>query len=188
MPTNRRRRLQPLRQGNVLTIQIRGISSLGIDHLNELDHLLLDKADVEAQLEYMYHHDGGRRRENHHLFEALERRITRNLWYADMTPGADPRIDFLREQWQQHRDAVMEYHVAKFPGTRPWAFWAFDHPGERPPGVGSSSQEGKLRELQFLIRHSLLSTEEEKAIRAEDDFREKVLDGAGALDEEEKSR
>lgn len=176
--TVRKRLSLKLGKRSGLTVAIRQILGSGCDFSGELDNLI-DVAGIKAELIRL-------RKDwqaNRDAIIELDAKLSGNLWNAD---ASDARVVFLREQWQRHAAEVLAYHIAKFPGERPWAFWYFDRPGERPPGVSSCSQEGRLRELEFLIRHDLLSAEEERAIHAADDFRAKALDGAGAIDEETK--
>lgn len=53
-----------------------------------------------------------------------------------------------REMWNEKRDALMASWVQERPGTRPWAWWTFDAPEDRPEG---ESEAGYLR------RHGLLT-------------------------------
>jgi hypothetical protein len=86
-------------------------------------------------------------------------------------------MKFLREQWRLHKFAVLEWHIAREPGTRPWAFFEFgDAPAPRPfvrPSSGTCEDsvryhnERKIADIKFLIEHGLLSKAEEKAIVAE---------------------
>lgn len=44
----------------------------------------------------------------------------------------DYTTDELRKAWETHRDEVMEWYAAEYPGRRPFAWWIFEHGKERP--------------------------------------------------------
>lgn len=50
--------------------------------------------------------------------------------------------------WEQQRDTLLAAWVQERPGTRPWAWWCFDAPEDRPEGES---------ELAYLARLGLLT-------------------------------
>jgi hypothetical protein len=60
-----------------------------------------------------------------------------------------PSDDVLHEAWGTLRDAVMQEHSAERRAvpSRPWAWWAFDHPGERDEAMPEHEQLALMGEL-----------------------------------------
>ncbi|MEW5772478.1 MAG: hypothetical protein AB1916_03040 [Thermodesulfobacteriota bacterium] len=55
------------------------------------------------------------------------------------------------EMWAAMREEIMASWVRERPGTRPWAWWTFTAPEDRPEGEP---------ELAYLRRHNLLTAGE----------------------------
>jgi hypothetical protein len=162
MPTNRRRRPQPQREpggGSRLSPAIREILSEGMDFFGDLSYLEPIPKDRWGK-------------------------IQRNLWvhikgyfrpceYDPPSWTPDARLDFLRGEWKKHKTEVLKWHIERWrDGSRPWGWWCFDavnEIGETYPADGEDGDERrKLRAAAVLIRHGLLSREEEFLIKARD--------------------
>lgn len=102
-------------------------------------------------------------------------------WVLD---GPDRTEAELREIWLNHRDDLLREWIAAKPGTRPWAWWAFDAPrefrrrvaGDGTPVPGCSNYFGQPSliegdysigsrteyepERDYLKRHGLLTKAE----------------------------
>jgi hypothetical protein len=61
----------------------------------------------------------------------------------------------LREVWAEHREAIVQHHIRRRPGTRPFRWWEFDSPGPRRKlgGIGTPLHEGSgfITPLEFGI-------------------------------------
>jgi hypothetical protein len=156
MPTNRQHRRQPQREGCRLTPAVREILSGGIDFFEELSH-----------------------------FEPIPRdhwgKIQGNLWgYAgkflrseyDPPEGLpDGRLDFLRDEWAKHKAEVLKWHIDRWrDGSRPWAWWMWESPEPCPrhEATDVGDVRWKTQALAILVRHGLLSREEQKMIHEQD--------------------
>lgn len=73
----------------------------------------------------------------------------------------------VRALWEPLRADFLSGHIKREPGTRPWAWWAFDAPESRKI-VGALDVHGRpvAREPQedYLRRHDLLTVTEEKLL------------------------
>jgi hypothetical protein len=89
--------------------------------------------------------------------------------------------DAVVDAWEQHGDAILERWIAEWPGTRPFAWWLCDAPGERlvVPAFDQSHRAGWAKhgvmhthtippiqesEEEFLSRHDLLTPDEAAAL------------------------
>jgi hypothetical protein len=71
--------------------------------------------------------------------------------------GRPAALDYLEPEkvqalWAEYGEAVMQQHIAKWPGTRPVCWWRYSSSERRDP-----SQES---EFAFLKRHGLLQLSE----------------------------
>lgn len=82
-------------------------------------------------------------------------------------------IDAMREDWESIGDEILSDYITEHPGSRPWAFWQFDHPNEklcRECGVeieADGCECGKClpeSDYSFLERRELLTAAEIAAI------------------------
>lgn len=101
--------------------------------------------------------------------------------------GDDPPLDDdeLAEAWTDLRDELLADFIASHPGSRPWAWWAFDAPEPRrqiapgPAAVGPDLWFGLPRlyaavsphamyesERDYLARHGLLTDGERLSLAA----------------------
>ena len=55
--------------------------------------------------------------------------------------------DALRPEWEKLRDVLLPQFVREHPGTRPWAWWAFDAPGHVAHRWTRSSVRSHRRKL-----------------------------------------
>jgi len=83
----------------------------------------------------------------------------------------------LEALWQLHRDEVLADFVSRRPGERPEMWWRVDSPEPRPPlrpADGSSEawaearKQRRIEEIALLIRHNLLSHEEQAGLRTQE--------------------
>lgn len=49
----------------------------------------------------------------------------------DIFDGPDLDADGLAAAWEELHEELLAAHIAEHPGTRPWAWWAFDAPESR---------------------------------------------------------
>src|SRR5215475_12047883 len=49
-------------------------------------------------------------------------------------------------QWQTHREALLSWWVDHYPGTRPWAWWAFEAPKPRQMVAFGPTRHGALKQ------------------------------------------
>jgi hypothetical protein len=52
--------------------------------------------------------------------------------------------------WEIHRDALLDEHIERFPGSRPWAWWTFDAPDPHPPFL-DPADEGRYPPFVFKV-------------------------------------
>ena len=85
----------------------------------------------------------------------------------------EKRMDAL---WKIHGAAVTRRFIEQFPGQRPRLWWKHDSPEPRPllrPANGfaeawaAARKQQRIEEQALLIRHDLLSVEEQAAIKKE---------------------
>lgn len=82
----------------------------------------------------------------------------------------------LARLWKQHRKEVLAGFIVKFPGERPELWWEHDAPEPRPPlgpfesGSFESYEKARhnrrIKEIAVLVRHGLLTREEQAALEA----------------------
>jgi hypothetical protein len=103
--------------------------------------------------------------------------------YPDLDEeGVEKMVERL---WSTHEKQILANWIQTFPGTRPPTFWRIglgNLPGR--PFVRESdgtvedgrrfTEERRVEDLAFLIRHKLLTREEEKSILAEKKKREEL--------------
>ena len=61
--------------------------------------------------------------------EAIDRALlTAVIYLRDESDRAlvRPLLDGLQQAWKRRRDELLPAFIAENPGTRPWAWWAFD--------------------------------------------------------------
>lgn len=165
MPTNRRHKTREKLISSRLTPEVRLILSSGMDFFDELSRMRPVQLDRWGK-------------------------IQRNLWVfveACHEPGPydppswllDARLDFLRSEWAKHKTEVLRWHIDRFrDGSRPFGWWAFgDAPEKYPPFAPASGrsedhfaarEKQRLQAIAVLVRHNLLSEEEQHLIRAAD--------------------
>jgi hypothetical protein len=101
----------------------------------------------------------------------------------DLEDGPARPAGALERLWRVHRAELLAEHIAKRPGTRPWAWWAFDAPqdarrrrGGKGTPIGAELWFGAPRfygedydnrdrpryepEREYLARHGLLTAAE----------------------------
>jgi len=102
--------------------------------------------------------------------------------------GSRGDTELLREAWEVTRDVILPEWTAERPGTRPFAWWKFDHKQERPivnewPGFvrdgftrhgfldtdlhsGRGERPMQEPECDYLDRNGLLTNAERRALAA----------------------
>ncbi len=100
------------------------------------------------------------RRKRVDVYEHSERTRIRLLTGSDLIwwDGDELTEDELRAAWEELRDELIEEHIREFPGTRPWAWWAYDRGIEQPLQL-----QDKPGETAYLNAHGLLTDQEQRA-------------------------
>ena len=113
----------------------------------------------------------------------IEKLLSGHDWYP-MFDGPDLDDDELRKVWRQLRPELLDRHIKKKPGTRPWAWWRWEstEPREQvsdgPEPIGPPDWFGKPSrylgqppenmfesEQAYLERLDLLTDDEREALR-----------------------
>jgi hypothetical protein len=90
-------------------------------------------------------------------FEVAHIQGGRNPIRMSGEPDLEGNVPLWRALWERHRDGLLSEWIARHPGSRPPAWWAFDAPGPQPDGES---------EVQYLHRLGSIDVDELKAIRA----------------------
>jgi hypothetical protein len=67
------------------------------------------------------------------------------LLHALNSDGLDQ--EFVEEFWEYHGERITNEWIAKYPGSRPWPWWVFDHGQERPI-INPMEAAEELREIE----------------------------------------
>ena len=71
-------------------------------------------------------------------------------FFGEGYPESDPAaMKRMRADWQRHRDELLPEWIALHPGSRPWAWWAFDAPARRETSDGSDHPFDRLERREL---------------------------------------
>jgi len=87
-------------------------------------------------------------------------------------------LEALRAAWKKHGTRLTKQHIADYPGSRPWGWWAFSTPKGAPPwplfhqvealGMRNRCKLVRGAQTDYLRKHSLFVSGEEEAAAAFD--------------------